>query len=83
MKLWTRQPLLRWLSSLKLALYLLLVLAAGTAVATFIESSYGATAAKALVYNARWFEIVLILFGVNLTLNLIRRSKIGSSRHMG
>ena len=42
------------------------LLAAGAAVGTFIENDYGTQSAKALVYNARWFEILLLILGINL-----------------
>jgi len=34
--------------------------------ATFIENDYGTSTAKILVYNATWFEILLLLNAVNL-----------------
>lgn len=52
--------------------FLLLVFAFSMAVATFIESSYGTPAAKALVYNATWFEVLFLLMGINLVYNYIR-----------
>jgi cytochrome c-type biogenesis protein CcsB len=35
--------------------------------ATFIENDYGTSTARILIYNARWFEILLFLCAVNLT----------------
>ncbi|HKJ42089.1 MAG TPA: cytochrome c biogenesis protein CcsA [Sunxiuqinia sp.] len=52
--------------------FLLLVFAFSMAVATFIESSYGTPAAKALVYNATWFEVLFLLMGINLLYNYVR-----------
>ena len=40
--------------------FLLLILAFSMAIATFIESSYGTPASKALVYNTHWFELVFL-----------------------
>ena len=34
--------------------------------ATFIENDYGTVTAKILIYNARWFEALLILLCINL-----------------
>ena len=34
--------------------------------ATFIENDYGTVTAKILIYNARWFEALLVLLGINL-----------------
>lgn len=52
--------------------FLLLVLAFSMAIATFIESSYGTPAAKALVYNTHWFEVVFLLLGISLIHNFFR-----------
>ncbi len=52
--------------------FLLLVMAFSMAIATFIESSYGTPAAKALVYNTHWFELVFLLLGVSLIHNFIK-----------
>jgi hypothetical protein len=65
--------LFRFLSSLQLTIYLLLFIGAASAVATFIESSYGADGARALVYNTRWFEAALALLAINMILVLIKR----------
>ena len=46
---------------------LLLVFAGAVGYATFVENDYGAESAKLLVYNARWFEVVLFLMIVNFT----------------
>ncbi len=46
------------------ALILLFAISIGTA--TFIENDFGATAAKTVVYNATWFNILLFLLTVNL-----------------
>ncbi len=53
--------------------FLLLVLAFSMAMATFIESSYSTAAARGVVYNAWWFELIFVLLGINLTANFIRR----------
>ena len=34
--------------------------------ATFIESTHGIQAAKILIYNATWFEFLLLFLGLNL-----------------
>lgn len=46
------------------ALILLFAISIGTA--TFIENDFGPTAAKAVVYNATWFNILLFILTVNL-----------------
>jgi cytochrome c-type biogenesis protein CcsB len=45
---------------------LLSLFAVVLAVATFIENDFGSGAARKAVYNARWFEILLLLLAVNL-----------------
>jgi cytochrome c-type biogenesis protein CcsB len=50
---------------------LMLVFAVAIGYATFIENDYGSMTAKADIYNARWFEILLALLAINLTLNII------------
>lgn len=52
--------------------FLLLVMAFSMAIATFVESSYGTPAAKALVYNTHWFELVFLLLGISLIHNFIK-----------
>ncbi len=44
--------------------FALLLLAVVLGVATFVESSYGAEAAKALVYGSLWFELLLVFLSV-------------------
>ena len=52
--------------------FLLLVMAFSMAIATFVESSYGTPAAKALVYNTHWFELVFLLLGISLIHNFLK-----------
>ena len=40
--------------------------------ATFIESTHGIQAAKILIYNAVWFEILLFFLGLNLVSNIFK-----------
>jgi cytochrome c-type biogenesis protein CcsB len=49
-------------------LVFLLAIAAGT----FLEAQYDIQTAKIIVYNAKWFEILLIYLGLNLIANIIR-----------
>ncbi|MGM0533567.1 MAG: cytochrome c biogenesis protein CcsA [Campylobacterota bacterium] len=58
--------LLRLFFSFYTTITLLAILAIGAAVATFVENDFGAETAKALVYSARWYEIVLTLTTVNM-----------------
>lgn len=51
---------------------LMLVFAITIGYATFIENDYGTMSAKADIYNARWFEVLLALLALNLILNIVR-----------
>jgi len=44
---------------------LFVIFAVSMALATFIENDYGAQAARQLVYNARWFELIFVLLLIN------------------
>jgi len=76
-----QNPLFRFLANLRLAAALLLVLAVATGAATIIESHYagmgstqtGRAAAYDLVYDAPWFNAMLVLLCVNLVFNLGQR----------
>ncbi|MBU1658740.1 cytochrome c biogenesis protein CcsA [bacterium] len=57
-------------SSMKTMAVLMLVFAFAVGYATFIENDYGTMTAKADIYNARWFEVLLGLLALNLTLNI-------------
>ncbi|WP_104721479.1 cytochrome c biogenesis protein CcsA [Helicobacter mesocricetorum] len=51
---------------------LLLMYATACGVATFIENDYGTPAAKALIYNTQWFDLLHLLLVLNLIGVLIR-----------
>ena len=52
-------------------LYMILF-AAAIGVATFIENDFGTSSAQKLVFRARWFELLLVLFGITLIVNIFR-----------
>ena len=60
------------LFSTKLTAVLLLVFAIAIGWATFIENDYGTPASKALVFNTRWFELVMVLLIINLLGNIVK-----------
>ncbi len=64
--------LLSLIGSMKTMAVLMLVFAVAVGYATFIENDFGTPTAKALIYNARWFEVLLALLAVNLTYNIVR-----------
>ena len=51
---------------------LLFVYAFAMAYATFVENDYGTPTAKALIYEAKWFEVVMILLILNFIGNINR-----------
>ncbi|MGO4709257.1 cytochrome c biogenesis protein ResB, partial [Chryseobacterium sp. 2TAF14] len=51
---------------------LLLVYAFSMAYATFLENDYGTPAAKALIYEAKWFELIMLLLIINFIGNIGR-----------
>ena len=50
----------------------LLIFLVAIARATFIESTHGTQAAKAVVYNTKWFELLLGFLCINLIANIFR-----------
>ncbi|MCU7613651.1 cytochrome c biogenesis protein CcsA [Chryseobacterium sp. GMJ5] len=51
---------------------LLLVYAISMAYATFLENDYGTPTAKALIYEAKWFEMIMVLLIINFIGNIGR-----------
>lgn len=76
------KKILDFFVSSKTTLVLLIVFAVAMASATFIEEKYDTITAKLLVYNAGWFEILMLLLAVNFIgnikrYNLLRKGKLG------
>ena len=72
---------LRFLFSPVLMGVLFLVFAVSMAAATIFENDFGSAAAYNMVYNTRWFELILLLLSVNLVgqvviLKLLRKEKL-------
>jgi cytochrome c-type biogenesis protein CcsB len=61
---------LSMIASMKTMAILMLIFAFMIGYATIIENDYGTMTAKAEVYNARWFEVLLGLLAINLMLNI-------------
>ena len=60
---------------------LLVTFAVAIGYATFIENDFDATTSKMLIYNARWFELLMLLMVINFsgmifTRQLYRKSKL-------
>lgn len=64
---------LDFIVSMRLMAILIIIFALSIGTATFIENDFGTNAAKYLVYNATWFEMLLILIIINLVSNIILR----------
>jgi len=60
------------LISMKTMVLLTVIFAVSIAVATFIENDYGIETSWALVYGARWFEVLQVLLAINLVGNIFR-----------
>lgn len=58
--------------SMESMLVMLIVFAVSIAAATFIENDFGTETVKVVIYNAKWFEILLVVLGINLIVNIIR-----------
>ncbi len=62
--------MIKKLFSMKAAVLVMLLFAAAIGYATFIENDYGTQTARALIYNAKWFEILLFYFIAILIYNI-------------
>jgi len=60
------------LGSMKSMVVFMLIFAFSIGWATIVENDYGTMTAKADIYNARWFEVLLFLLAVNLTINIFK-----------
>ncbi len=61
-----------FLFSTRLMAVLFIVFAVAMAVGTFIESEYNTETARILIYNAKWFEIIMAFFVINFFGNIGR-----------
>jgi cytochrome c-type biogenesis protein CcsB len=64
--------ILKIIFSVKLMAVGLFVFAFAIGFATFLEDSYDTNTARLLVYNATWFELVLVFLTLNLIMNIWR-----------
>lgn len=51
---------------------LFLVFAAAMAIGTFVESQYSTETARIYIYNATWFEVIMVFFMINFIGNIYR-----------
>ncbi|MFN4762952.1 cytochrome c biogenesis protein CcsA [Gillisia sp. Q332] len=71
--------LLKLLLSTKVSFLLIMVFAVAMGAATFIENDFGTAVAREAVYEAWWFEVVLIWLAVNF-LSHIKKYKLFSAK---
>lgn len=58
--------------SMKMMALAMIVFLLAIATATFLESYYDIQTAKIIIYNAKWFEFLLLYLGLNLIANIFR-----------
>jgi len=73
------KKILSLLSSTRLMAFLFIAFAVAMAAGTFIEDAYNTDTARVIVYNAVWFEVIMVFFVINFIGNVISyiKKKIG------
>jgi len=64
--------ILSFIRSMKTMAVLMLLFAVSIGYATIVENDFGIMTAKAEIYNARWFEVLLVALTINLVLNIYK-----------
>ncbi|MGE5357136.1 MAG: cytochrome c biogenesis protein CcsA [Deltaproteobacteria bacterium] len=64
--------IISFIFSIRAAGFYLAVFAIAIAVGTFIENDFGTSSAQALVYRAKWFEVLMLLFSGTIIANIVR-----------
>ncbi len=67
-----QEKLAKVLFSTRLMAVLFVVFAVSMGIGTFLEDDYGTTAARIWVYNAWWFEAIMVFFVINFSGNIVR-----------
>ena len=65
------KKILSFIGSMKTMAILMLIFAFGIGYATIVENDFGTMTAKAEIYNAEWFEVLLGLLAINLIYNIV------------
>lgn len=60
------------LTSTRAAGMYFLLFAAAIGIATFIENDFGTSSAQDVIFKSHWFEALLVLFCLSITMNIIR-----------
>ncbi len=63
---------MKYIFSMKMAVFMLFSFGALVGIATFIENDYGTQTARALIYKAQWFEVFLAYFVAILVYNILK-----------
>ena len=64
--------ILKPLFSMRLMALAMLIFLVAIGWATILESKYDIQTAKIFVYNASWFEVLLVYLAINLIVNIFR-----------
>lgn len=64
--------IISFFSSTRLMAVLFIVFAGAMGIGTFIEDAYNTETARVFIYNARWFEVIMLLFFINFFGNIKR-----------
>ena len=72
-----------FLFSTRLMAVLFIVFAAALGIGTFIEDKYNTETARIMIYNAWWFEVIMVFFAINFIgnikrYNLLRKEKLST-----
>ena len=66
------KPIIDRLFSTTAAGFYMILFAVAIGVATFVENDFGTSAAQKVIFKARWFELLLVLFGISILVNIFR-----------
>ncbi len=66
------KKLLTGLFSTSAAGLYILLFAVSIGVATFVENDFGTSSAQKVIFKTHWFELILVLFGISLLVNIVR-----------
>lgn len=64
------EKIISWIYSTRTMAVAVVLFAVAMAVATFVENDFGTTAAKAVIYNTKWFEVLMLLLVINFIGNI-------------
>ncbi|QGY46599.1 cytochrome C biogenesis protein [Maribellus comscasis] len=59
---------------------LIVIFAVAIAYATFVENDFGTITAKILIYNSKWFEVLLIILCINIIGSAFKYKLIGKKK---